>query len=65
MEVEVRKEKESKTIRISREHYDKIVELGDMTKSFDNVVGIILKQADVNTNGKSMAGAALNKEKEE
>jgi predicted CopG family antitoxin len=45
--MEVRKEKESKTIRISREHYDKIVELGDMTKSFDDVLGDIMKQANV------------------
>ena len=56
-QMEGRKEKESKTIRISKENYDKIVELGDMTKSFNDVFDEIMKQA-------SSAGAALNRKEE-
>jgi predicted CopG family antitoxin len=38
--------KGSKTIRVSKENYDKIVEQGDMTKSFDQVLTKIMKRAD-------------------
>ena len=37
----------SKVIRISQENYDKIVEQGDMTKTFDQVLTKIMKKADV------------------
>jgi len=45
--------KESKTIRISRANYDKIVSLGDMTRTFDSVVSDILKNTNFNLLGAS------------
>jgi predicted CopG family antitoxin len=39
--------KESKTIRISKENYDKIVSLGDMTRTFDSVLSDIMEKANL------------------
>jgi len=51
--------KESKTIRISKENYDKIVSLGDMTRSFNSVLTDIMKKANVR---KDAAAAAIDTE---
>ena len=37
----------SKVIRISQENYDKIVEQGDMTKTFDQVLSKIMEISDI------------------
>jgi hypothetical protein len=44
--------KESRTIRISQENYDKIVSEGDMTKSFDQVLTSIIQRADMHRRNK-------------
>jgi hypothetical protein len=41
------KGKKFKSINISRRNYDTMVELGDMTKSFDSVLTEIMKKANV------------------
>jgi phosphopantothenate synthetase len=39
--------KESKTIRVSKENYDKIVSERDMTKTFDQVLTKIMERAEM------------------
>jgi predicted CopG family antitoxin len=55
---EIENKKNHKTISISKENYDKMIELGDMTKSFNDIVTDIMKKANV-----TMTAAAPNTEK--
>ena len=53
--------KKFKSINISRENYDTMVELGDMTQSFNSVLREIMKKANVD---RSSAASALDTKKE-
>ena len=48
----------SKLIRISTEHYNTMLELGDMKSTFDSVLTDIMKKANI----KSNAASALEKD---
>ena len=56
-----KQQKKFKSINISRENYDTMVELGDMTQSFNSVLTEIMKKANVD---RSSAASALDTKKE-
>ncbi len=49
----VEKGKKFKSINISRENYDTMVEIGDMTKTFNDVLTDIMKKANVHSSAAS------------